>query len=221
MAKGITRERIVTAALELLDEHGLDALTVRALATALDVRAPALYWHVRNKQELLDAMATEVMRRVGNVLSTIGPGTDWREDLSAYARILRAEYLKHRDGARIFSGTRLSDPDVLHTKEFWFTRWTAAGMPLTAADDAIDLTTAFVVGFVIEEQERSQSAEADPERYSLAGRDAWLGEGFLLVGEAGHARDDGDGRFERQLGIVLDGVGTRLNDQDPAGERRT
>lgn len=211
MAKGITRERIVATALELLNEHGMDALTVRALATALDVRAPALYWHVRNKQELLDEMATEVMRRVGFALSTIGPGDNWRDDLCDYARTLRSEYLKHRDGARIFSGTRLSDPNVLRTKEVWFARWTAAGMTLVDADDAVDMATAFVVGFVIEEQERRQSAEADPTRYSLAERDAWLGEESVLVREAGHVRDDGDRRFERQLGIVLDGIAARVS----------
>jgi TetR/AcrR family tetracycline transcriptional repressor len=211
-AKGISRERIVAAALELLDERGMDAVTVRALATALDVRAPALYWHVRNKQELLDEMATEVMRRVGIALSTIGPGADWRDDFSAYARTLRSEYLKHRDGARIFSGTRLADPNVLRTKEVWFARWTAAGMKLVDADDALDVATAFVVGFVVEEQERRQSAAADPMRYSLAERDAWLGEEFPLVREAGHTRDDGDMRFERQLGIVLDGIAARVND---------
>ena len=212
MTKGITRERIVATALELLDEHGMDALTVRALATALDVRAPALYWHVRDKQELLDEMATEVMRRVGIALSTIGPGDDWRDDLRAYARILRSEYLEHRDGARIFSGTRLSDPNILQKKEVWFARWTAAGMALVDADDVVDLSTAFVVGFVIEEQERRQSSKEDPTRYSLAGRDAWLGEEFLMVREAGHARDDSDSRFERQLGIVLDGIAARMND---------
>ncbi len=211
MAKGITRERIVATALKLLNEHGMDALTVRALATALDVRAPALYWHVRNKQELLDEMATEVMRRVGFALSTIGPGDNWRDDLCDYARTLRSEYLKHRDGARIFSGTRLSDPNVLRTKEVWFARWTAAGMTLVDADDAVDMATAFVVGFVIEEQERRQSAEADPTRYSLAERDAWLGGESVLVREAGHARDDGDRRFERQLGIVLDGIAARVS----------
>lgn len=215
MTKGITRERIVATALELLDERGMDALTVRALATALGVRAPALYWHVRDKQELLDEMATEVMRRVGIALSTIGPGGDWRDDLCAYARILRSEYLAHRDGAKIFSGTRLSDPNVLRTKEVWFARWTAAGMALVDADDAIDVATAFVVGFVIEEQERRQSTEADPTRYSLAGRDAWLGEEYLMVREAGHARDDGDSRFERQLDIVLDGIAARMNDVAP------
>lgn len=212
MAKGITREQIVATALELLDAQGMDALTVRALATALDVRAPALYWHVRNKQELLDEMATEVMRRVGIALSAVGPGADWRADLCAYAHTLRAEYLAHRDGARIFSGTRLADPNVLHIKEVWFTRWTAAGMKLADADDALDVVTAFVVGFVIEEQERLQ---ADPARYSLAERDVWLGEQGRLVREAGHARDGGDRRFVRHLGIVLDGLAAGSADAVP------
>jgi TetR/AcrR family tetracycline transcriptional repressor len=210
MAKGITRERIVAAALELLDDKGMDALTVRALATRLDVRAPALYWHVRNKQELLDEMATEVMRRVTGALAALPPGAGWRDDLAAYAHVLRAEYLRHRDGARIFSGTRITDPDVVRIKEPWFERWTAYGWKPADADDAVDVVTAFVVGFVIEEQERRQSAETDPTRYSVTLRDAWLGEGASLVKEAGHLQDEGDQRFDRHLGIVLDGLAARL-----------
>ncbi|MDQ7809351.1 TetR/AcrR family transcriptional regulator C-terminal domain-containing protein [Amycolatopsis sp. A133] len=209
MTKGITRERIVTAALELLDEKGMDALTVRALATRLDVRAPALYWHVRNKQELLDEMATEVMRRVTGALAAIPPGDGWREDLGSYAHVLRSEYLLHRDGARIFSGTRITDPDVVRMKEPWFERWAAAGWKPADADDAIDVVTAFVVGFVIEEQERRQAAGTDPARFSLAERDAWLGENAPLVKEAGRRCDEGDQRFERHLGIVLDGLAAR------------
>lgn len=210
MAKDITRERIVAAALELLDEEGMDALTVRALAARLDVRAPTLYWHVHNKQELLDEMATAVMRQVTDALAGIPAGADWREDLAAYARVLRAEYLSRRDGARIFSGTRLADPQVIRMKEPLLERWvTASGWTPVEADDAIDLVTAFVVGFVIEEQEKRQSAESDPERYSVAEREAWLGEGTPLVKEAGRLRDDGDPRFERHLGIVLDGLGAR------------
>lgn len=71
MNKGVTRDRIVTAALDLLDEKGMDGVTVRALATRLDVRPSALYWHVRNKRELLDEMGTAVMRRVGSALSEL------------------------------------------------------------------------------------------------------------------------------------------------------
>ncbi|HEX8806526.1 MAG TPA: TetR family transcriptional regulator, partial [Candidatus Aquilonibacter sp.] len=62
--KGLSRETIVQAALELLNELGIDGLTVRALASRLGVRAPTLYWHVKNKQELLDEMATEVWRQI-------------------------------------------------------------------------------------------------------------------------------------------------------------
>ena len=211
MTKGISRERIVAAALDLLDDQGMDALTVRALATRLDVRAPALYWHVRNKQELLDEMATEVTRRVASALAAVPPGAGWRDDLAGYARVLRSEYLLHRDGARTFSGTRITDPDVVRMKEPLFERWTAAGWKPADADDAVDVVTAFVVGFVIEEQERRQSAEADPARYSATERDAWLGEGASLVKEAGRLHDGGDQRFERHLGIVLDGLAARPN----------
>ncbi|WP_245669548.1 TetR/AcrR family transcriptional regulator C-terminal domain-containing protein [Nocardia speluncae] len=200
----------MTTALDLLNEQGMDALTVRALASRLDVKAPALYWHVRNKQELLDEMATFVMRRITDALAAIPRGGDWRDDVSAYAHVSRSEYLMHRDGARIFSGTRFADPEVVKAKESWLERLTAAGFSLPEADDTLDLVTAFVVGFVIEEQERSPSAGADPARYSLTERDAWLGEGAELVKAAGHLRDDGDPRFERQLGILLDGLAARL-----------
>ncbi|ALX66035.1 TetR/AcrR family transcriptional regulator C-terminal domain-containing protein [Microbacterium sp. XT11] len=211
MTKGITRERIVTAALELLDDQGMDDLTVRALASRLGVRPPALYWHVRNKQELLDEMATEVMRRVAVAFAAMPPGEGWRDDLAAYARVLRAEYLPHRDGARIFSGTRITDPDVVRAKEPLFERWVAQGWNPADADDAVDIITAFVVGFVIEEQARSQSAATDPSRYSVEQRDDWLGEGVPLVKQAGHLHDDGDQRFERHLGMVLDGIAARLS----------
>ncbi|WP_405466517.1 TetR/AcrR family transcriptional regulator C-terminal domain-containing protein [Streptomyces jietaisiensis] len=209
MAKGITREQIVTAALDLLDNEGMDALTVRALASRLDVRASALYWHVRNKQELLDEMATEVMRRVAGALAAVPPGDGRRDGLTAYAGVLRSEYLLHRDGARMFSGTRITDPAVVRMKEPSFARWAASGWRPADADDAIDLVTAFVVGFVIEEQEMRQAAGADPSRYPIDQRDAWLGEGASLVKEAGHLHDEGDRRFQRLLGMILDGIGAR------------
>ncbi len=155
-------------------------------------------------------MATEVMRRVGIVAVD-----DWPRRRLARRPPRLCAYLAlgvprntgtvpgfsvaHGCPIRISCRRRKSgSPD-----------WTAAGMALVDADDAVDLSTAFVVGFVIEEQERRQSSEEDPTRYSLAGRDAWLGEEFLMVREAGHARDDSDSRFERQLGIVLDGVEAR------------
>ena len=211
MAKGITRDRIVAAALDLLDEKGIDAVTVRALAARLDVKAPALYWHVRDKQELLDEMSTVVHRRVAGALAERPPDADWRETSATLARVLRAEYLLHRDGARTFSGARITDPEVLRTLEPLLARLIEDGFDLAGATDAVDLVTAFVVGFVIEEQERRQSAEADQTRYSLAERDAWLGEDVPLVRQAGYVRDEGDQRFERHLALLLDGLAAQLD----------
>lgn len=205
MAKGITRERIIQAALEVLDEGGADAVTVRAVAQRLDVKAPALYWHVRGKQELLDEMGTEIHRRVQQS-AALDAAESWSGALTEYATALRREYLLHRDGARTFSGTRLTDPEVLRAQEPWLRRWSTTGMTVADLITAAEVVTAFVVGFVIEEQERSQSAAADPERYSLAARDAALGEDAPLVREAGHLRASDDDAFARQLGIVMAGV---------------
>jgi TetR/AcrR family tetracycline transcriptional repressor len=57
---GIQQEVIVRAALTLLDEVGLEGLTMRRLATALKIQAPSLYWHFPNKQALLDGMADAI-----------------------------------------------------------------------------------------------------------------------------------------------------------------
>lgn len=208
MTTKLSRELIVAAALAVLDEHGIDGVTVRAVAARLDVKAPALYWHVRDKQELLDEMGTEIQRRV-NAAAHLKhfAGRRWREGLAGYAHALRTEYLAHRDGARTFSGTRLTSPEVMRDQEPWLESWTSAGLDLADAVDAGELVTAFVVGFVIEEQERRQSDEA---RYALATRDAALGESAPLVTAAGHARRGDEERFELQLDIVLAGLDARF-----------
>src|ERR1700728_2694692 len=85
MAAGLTKTAIVRAALDLLDEAGMDGLTVRALASRLGVQAPALYWHVRGKQALLDEMATLIWRRVGDAMAALPGDLPWPELMTTYA----------------------------------------------------------------------------------------------------------------------------------------
>lgn len=203
VAKGITRAAIVEAALALLDERGIDAVTVRAIADRLGVRAPALYWHVKDKQELLDEMGTEIARRVNAVVVGL-PDEEWPASLARYARALRGEYLAHRDGARTFAGTRLTDPQVLRDQEPWLRRAVERGLSLEQVVTATQLVTALVVGFVVEEQERTQSGAA---RYSVEVRDEAVGDDVPLVRQAGRVLwGDSDERFERLLAVVLAGV---------------
>jgi TetR/AcrR family transcriptional regulator, tetracycline repressor protein len=209
VAKGIDRAGVVAAALAVLDDGGIEAVTVRAVAARLGVQAPALYHHVRGKQDLLDEMGTEVYRRLVSTLAQSPRSGDWLDDLTAYAGALRAEYLRHRDGARTFGGTLITDPEVLRRQQPWLERWVGSGVPRVLAFDAFELVTAYVVGFVVEEQERLQS-ESDPTRYSDEARDRRLGDGVPLVVEAGHARREPQVRFERQLAVLTEGLASRL-----------
>lgn len=207
MATPLNKARIVDGAFALLDEVGIDGLTVRALASRLGVKAPALYWHFDSKQALLDAMGTEVTRRIGATLDELPDDVDLSDALRAYAVAMRSEYLQHRDGARTFSGTRLTDPSVLRRQERSLASWTGQGFALQQIVDCFGIITSFVVGFVIEEQERAQSAT---ERYDLDRRDAALGGDHPLAVAAGHLIfSSADERFGRHLDVIIPALTAR------------
>lgn len=73
---GLNRQAVVDAALELLAESGIDGLSMRALADRLGVKAASLYWHVRDKQQVLELLAEALLDRV-NVPSS----SDWHEQV--------------------------------------------------------------------------------------------------------------------------------------------
>jgi AcrR family transcriptional regulator len=105
------RTDVVEHALEVLDRHGLADLSMRRLAADLDVRPSALYWHFASKQELLAAVADEVLRRGERPL----PDGPWDEQVTAFAHQLRDAMLAYRDGAELVAtaqafGLGESDP---------------------------------------------------------------------------------------------------------------
>ena len=115
----LDRPAIVTAALDLLDQVGLEGLTLRRLASALDVRAPALYWHFKSKQDLLDEMAAAMLRESSEGLDVSRPFPgNWGEFARVYTGGLRRTLLRHRDGAKVFSGTYLTDPSAFGLMDF-------------------------------------------------------------------------------------------------------
>lgn len=78
----LSRERIVAAAIEILDSGGEGALTVRALAAHLATGSGAIYWHVADKNELLAAAADEVIARV---ISRVAGGAEAQQAIRAIA----------------------------------------------------------------------------------------------------------------------------------------
>jgi AcrR family transcriptional regulator len=95
--KGLTRERLVAAALELIDEVGLEGLSMRALADRLQVKAASLYWHVRDRDELLELLADGILESVGRPRQR----ATWRETVQATAEALRRSVSAHKDANRV------------------------------------------------------------------------------------------------------------------------
>jgi len=94
----IGQQQIVAAALELMDEQGLDRLNMRALAQKLGVQASALYWHVGDKGELFSLMAGTFYGQAHRAAPT---GAGWRAWLIGFGRAFRTALLGHRDSARL------------------------------------------------------------------------------------------------------------------------
>ncbi|MFI0168803.1 TetR/AcrR family transcriptional regulator C-terminal domain-containing protein [Streptomyces sp. NPDC017095] len=204
----LDRERVADTALRLLNEVGLDGLTLRAIAKELDVKAPALYWHFRDKQALLDEMATQMYRRMvaGTVLD---PADTWRERLLAMSHGLRTALLGYRDGAKVFSGSRFTGTDHAPALEANLRLLTEAGFTLVQAVDAGRTVNAYTIGFVIEEQGVRPLPGEPREGFDIEERARRMAD-FPLAAEAGRLLfDDYDRQFEEGLALVVAGIGAR------------
>ncbi len=172
---------IARTALGLLDEVGLDGLTMRAVAKALGVQAPALYWHVKNKQELLDAMAAIVFVEAAEGLEAPRRGVTWEVWLADMAHRLRRAMLRHRDGARMFAGTNAPPPLAFRITELTLRTLQDAGFTVRDAARGFPTLLHYTIGCTIEEQARTGidyvgenpydpariTAGVDPDRYPL------------------------------------------------------
>lgn len=206
MRQPIARDNIVAAAFKLLDEAGMEGVTLRKVACTLGIRAPSLYWHFKSKQALVDAMADAMIVDVARHIPESQP---WRQTLLQIAREFRTAFKARRDGARVYAGTFLATENMLRVGEASIAALVAAGAPARfGATTAMDLVY-YTMGFVIEEQ--SWPGDGSMEA---------LGEAFMALAEARfpHCWDarevwsevDFDMRFEQGLGLMLDGIELRL-----------
>lgn len=92
----ITKEAAVAAAIDLVDKEGLDALSVQAVARAMQVTAPSLYYHFKDKDELLQLVARALLREVGE--QSHG-ATEWEVHAVELAVATRRVILRHCNAA--------------------------------------------------------------------------------------------------------------------------
>ncbi len=209
---------ILNQAFSILNESGLESLTLRRLAARLGVKAPAIYWHFRNKQELLDEMGTQVLREAVDEAPTFDAAQSWQDWALNYCLGLRRTLLRYREGARMFSGTYLTDASLFAPMEASLRKLTGAGFSLRQSAVGLSVLYCYVVGFVIEEQARDLAPGVPDPRYGLERRANRLDrQKFPLVHESGQKLfADHETRFLEGVSLVIVGLASLL----PAASNR-
>lgn len=208
---GLTRQMMIETALRLLDEVGLDGLTVRRLATELGVQSPALYWHVRDKQELLDGMADAIIMAAG-----MGPprdGESWQDWLIRRARAYRQSLLAHRDGARIVTGAAWLSPATIRMFNTELAAMVDRGFTPVLALRTINAISQYVNGFVLVGQAKPRQSADDPALTALTDLLATGTSTPLLAAIRDGGSTTGDDAFEHGLQMLIDGTTAALDRQ--------
>jgi TetR/AcrR family tetracycline transcriptional repressor len=219
-AAGLTRPMIIQTALRLLDQVGLDGLTVRRLATDLGVQSPALYWHFRSKQQLLDQMADAIIRAAG-----MGPphhGESWQDWLTRRARAYRTSVLTHRDGARLVAGAQWLNPATIRMFDQELAAMVGRGFTPVLALRTISALAHYVTGFVLQEQaSRQEDAKQPPDQLAALAEQLDGGTSApLLVAIHQGGSPLGEQAFEHGLRALIDGTAAALARQHPTDQVR-
>ncbi|RSN47764.1 TetR family transcriptional regulator [Amycolatopsis sp. WAC 04197] len=189
--------KITEAAVELLDDAGLAELTTRRLAAKLGVSSPTLYWHVKDKAELLDLVAEAICAGAFEIDGSL----PWRDQLASGLRQFRAMLLRHRDSAALLRERPPTGPHRLGHIETTARILLEAGFSEEDTAGISRLLTAHVLA----------SVETLPARKPDEGFLARL-EAYPHVGRLGpaFARQSDEELFELGVEVILDGLAARL-----------
>lgn len=161
----ITQEDVVRTAVRLLDEVGLEGLTLRRLGCELGVSAPTLYWHVRDKRALLDLVAEAIAAEQRSPLRP-AHGQPWWEWLSDRAGEQYRALTGHRDAALVVAGNRPTQ-NSLSVIEQLIGALVEVGFPPREALESILTLGHFVLGSALEHHGDSTLGDST-FRYGLA-----------------------------------------------------
>jgi AcrR family transcriptional regulator len=208
----LSRERIVRAAIALADADGLDAVSLRKVATALDVGPMRLYGYIASKEELLDLMVDAVHAEIRPT------GDGWREVLRSLAETTRQTAHEHEWLADLLGGRPQLGPHALAGGEAVVAA--LAGVDVDIVMPVVGAVNAYVIGAVRREiaERRAERVTGMDEKRWQAALGPYLVRTFAtgrfpalaaVVRDAAHL--DADETFRIGLDFVLDGIGARLS----------
>jgi len=206
----LSRDRILRAAIKLADRHGLEALSMRTLATALKVGAMSLYNHVANKDELLDGMLDIVMGEITWPMRD----ADWKAALRARATSALAVMTAHPWAPLLVVSRITVGPKRLEYIDATLGTLRGAGFSWFETDRAWNAMDNYIFGFALQQQH----FPVNPDEYAAAAaaylpmlpaaRYPHMHELSALVADEAH---DGTLDFAFGLDLIFDGLERRQN----------
>ncbi|MGW4466051.1 TetR/AcrR family transcriptional regulator [Micromonospora sp. NPDC004704] len=217
----LSREQIVSTALQLLDTEGIDALSMRKLGDRLNAGATSMYSHVANKDELIELVVDEVYGEIE--VPKPGDPADWRAATTHSAQSLRSAFLRHPWIVSVLGGVGVAylGPNMMGLSENMLTVFEEAGFSLPEADQAVNTVTAYVIGMATSEAawltviaRSGQDEQEWTERLWTAVEQAVQPYPRLSRVYAAQRGQEADNvrvdSFEHGLECVLDGLESRL-----------
>jgi TetR/AcrR family tetracycline transcriptional repressor len=208
----LTQEQVVKRAVDLMAEAGLEALTLRRLAAELGVSAPTLYWHVRDKRQLLDLMAEALVAQEDRSTAP-AHGQPWWDWLAERARFQWRVLTSHRDAALVVAGNRPTETGLPEIEQV-LASLVVVGFPPAEALRTVLSIANYVIGCAVERQAEA-ARPPDPDRddrlvarIRAAGDLPTLTAAMAGLGEPGSPAA-GDAGFEHGLALLIAGVRAR------------
>lgn len=213
----LSRDRVLSAAIDLADESGVEALTMRALASRLNVEAMSLYYHVANKEALLDGIAETVVGEVNAEVAHIGlpeSPDDWQRVMGERLLGARRVMIRHRWAPSVLETRTSMNPAVLCYFDGVVEIFRSGGFSYDLIHHAMHALGSRALGFA--QEMFNPSPESDDEASnsetlaSIAPKIPFLVE---MIGEVAH--DDPDStigwcddqsEFEFSVDLMLNGL---------------
>jgi len=217
----LSRERVLRAAVAVADDGGLDALTMRHLAESLGVEAMSLYYHVANKEAILDGVVEMIVEEITEEVASVDlpdPKEDWRRALRERVLAARRVMLRHPWAPPVFeTRTKMSMATIKYFDEVLATL-IEGGCSYDLAHHAMHALGSRALGFTQELFVPDDAAKGDEEE-SLAALQQMATEipyVATMMSEIVHDGVDNLGwcddqtEFEFGLDLLLDGLERRL-----------
>ena len=143
----LTKERVLDAAIALADESGIGSLTMRKLAEALGVEAMSLYYHVANKDVILDGMVDQAFSEIDMSFVEL----DWRSAMRNRAISVRRVLSLHPWAISLMQSRTNPGPALLHHHDSVIGTLRQAGFSIEMTAHAFSALDAYIYGFVSQE----------------------------------------------------------------------